>query len=357
MAQPTTNSKIPTTETASFGKVAIKLGFITPSQLEEAIKVQATVAKVGLRKRLGEILIKKGYLTPDQFQQVIKQQTVSKTTRIGAYKLLSKLGEGGMGAVFKAQQVFMDRIIALKILSPKMAKNKDFRERFVREARAVAQLNHPHIVSGIDVGSADGYCYFAMEYVDGESLGQYIHHHNGRLDEKTALEYTRQIALALQHAHQHNLLHRDVKPDNILLDKNRRIVKLADLGLARSAKGGTDDVADQTAGTPFYISPEQVRGLPNLTPATDIYSLGASLFHLLTGQTPFDGPTAAVIMIRHLTDPVPSVCEINQNISRGTEKIIMKCMQKEPQDRYPSALALIADIEHLQKVRAKEENG
>lgn len=180
MAQPASPTGSSTETAASFGKVAIRLGFITPSQLEEAVKVQTTAAKAGLRKRLGEILIKKGYLTPEQFQQVIRSQTV-KNKRIGPYELISKLGEGGMGSVFKARQIFMDRIIALKILSPKVAKNKAFQARFVREARAVAKLNHPNIVAGIDVGSADGYCYFAMEFVDGESLGHYMARKGGKL--------------------------------------------------------------------------------------------------------------------------------------------------------------------------------
>ncbi|HYF50846.1 MAG TPA: serine/threonine-protein kinase [Planctomycetota bacterium] len=350
MAQPATNNP-PAAEHNSFGKVAIKLGYITEGQLEEAMKVQATAAKAGLRKRLGEILIKKGYLTPEQFQEVLKSQTV-KSKRIGAYELISKLGEGGMGSVFKARQVFMDRVIALKILSPKMAKNKDFRERFVREARAVAKLNHPNIVAGIDVGSADGYCYFAMEFVDGESLGQYMQRKGGKLDETICLEFTRQAAMALHHAHQNNLLHRDVKPDNLLLDKERNIVKLADLGLARSAESAEDDAAltqaGQAVGTPFYISPEQARGLSDLTPATDIYSLGASIFHLLTGQVPFDGPTAAVIMTRHLTDPVPSMRKLNPKVSEAVEKIVFKCMEKKPEDRYADALELVAAIEKVQ---------
>jgi eukaryotic-like serine/threonine-protein kinase len=350
--QPTKNPEPKKTETASFGDVAIRLGFITESQLNEAMKVQATAAKAGLRKRLGEILIKKGYLTPEQFEKVLKSQTANRK-RIGDYELLSKLGEGGMGSVFKARQVFMDRVIALKILSPKMAKNKNFRDRFVREARAVAKLNHPHIVAGIDVGSKDGYCYFAMEYVDGETLGQHMQRKGGKLDEASALEYTRQLALALHHAHQNNLLHRDVKPDNALLDKERNLVKLADLGLARSAESEEDDAAltqaGQAVGTPFYISPEQARGLSDLTPATDLYSLGATLFHLVTGQVPFDGATAAVIMTRHLTDQAPSVCKLNPAVSSATEKIIVRCMQKKPEDRYRNAMDIVGDIERIQE--------
>lgn len=351
VAQPTKNSDAPPTEeVGTFGKVAMKLGFINQKQLEEAMKAQAAAAKAGLRKRLGEILLKKGYITPEQLQKVLKGQVVSRK-RIGDYELISKLGEGGMGAVFKAKQVLMDRIVALKILSPKMAKNKEFCDRFKREARAVAKLNHPHIIAGIDVGSADGYYYFAMEFVDGESLGQYMHRKGGRIDEAVALDFTKQIAQALQHAHENKLLHRDVKPDNVLLDKACRTAKLADLGLARSAEVAAEDAsltqAGQAVGTPFYISPEQARGMSNLSAATDLYSLGATMFHLLTGQVPFDGATAAVIMTRHLTDPVPSLQKINPKITSGTERIVFKLMEKLPDDRYESCSDLIKDIDRV----------
>jgi len=352
MAQPAPNptAKPPTEDGGMFGKIAVQLGFITSTQLEEAVKAQQAAAKAGLHKRLGDILMKKGYLTPDQLQKVLKGQKVA-TKKIGNYELVSKLGEGGMGAVFKAKQTGIERLVALKILAPKMAKSKDFRERFFREARAVAKLNHPHIVSGIDVGTADGYYYFAMEFVDGESLGQYMMRKGGKLDETTTLDLIKQVALALQHAHDNNLLHRDVKPDNVLLDLTNMQAKLADLGLARTAESAADDAAltqaGQAVGTPFYISPEQARGLSDLTPATDLYSLGASMFHLLTGQVPFDGATAAVIMTRHLTDPVPSVRALNPNITSGCDRIIQKLMQKDPRDRYKSASALVEDIERL----------
>ena len=352
MTQAANNFDSPVVELPSFGKVAIKLGFVNQAQIEEAVKVQNTAAKAGLRLRLGEILIKKGYLSTDQFREILKGQTTGRK-RVGPFELISKLGEGGMGSVFKAREVFIDRPIALKILSNKMAKNMEFQKRFVREAQAVAKLNHPHIVAGFDVGSADGYCYFAMEYVDGESLGHYLHRKGGKLEEREALEFMRQIALALDHAHKHDMIHRDVKPDNILLDKTYQTAKLADLGLVRSADSADDDAAlthaGQAIGTPFYISPEQARGMADLTPATDLYSLGASLFHLLTGQLPFEGLTAAVIMTRHVTDPVPSPRQKNPEVSVSADRIVMKLMQKNPGDRYSSAMTLAHDLSRILK--------
>jgi len=352
MAAPTADSEQARTEAIGvFGKVALKQGYITSAQLEEAVRVQVASLRAGFRRHLGEILIEKGFLTEEQLRKILKSQTVSR--RIGEYELISKLGAGAMGAVYKARQLSMDREIALKILSPKRAKNVEFRERFVREARAVAKLNHPHIVRGIDVGEADGYWYFAMEYVDGDSLGQYATRLGGKLPEAKALEFARQMALALQHAHNNNILHRDVKPDNILLDKSCKIAKLVDLGLARPAESSDDYAnvtkAGQAVGTPFYMSPEQARGKQDLSPATDLYSLGATLFHLLAGRVPFEGPTAAVIMTRHLTDPVPSPRAANPDVSLGADRLVMKLMQKSPEDRYLDALQLVKDIERVQK--------
>ncbi len=333
--------------TENFGSIAIKLGFITKSQLEDAVRIQSEAAKAGLRKRLGEVLIESGFLSQEQMARILKNQVARK--RIGDFELISKLGSGGMGSVFRARQVTMDRVVALKILSPKLAKDASARERFVREARSVAKLNHPHIVAGIDVGCVDGFWYFAMEYVDGESLGQCMKR-VGALPEQEALEFTYQVARALQHAHQNGLLHRDVKPDNVLLDRDHKIAKLADLGLARQSDAcdGAITMPGEAVGTPFYISPEQAEGRHDLTPATDLYSLGASLFHMLTGRVPFDGSSAAVIMTMHLTEPAPSVRALKPEISAGAEALVMRLMQKRPEDRYPDAISLIHDIERVQ---------
>jgi len=334
----------------SFGRVAVKKGFITEEQLEEAVKVQAAAAKAGFRKRLGDILVKKGYLTTEQVQKILRGQTTTdKSRRIGDYELKSKLGEGAMGAVFLARQTLLGRDVAIKILPAKLAKDQDFRGRFVREARAVAKLNHPNIVAGIDVGEVHGIFYFAMEYVEGDTLGGLQERNGGTIPEKEALEYIRQTALALHHAHTHGLLHRDVKPDNVLVDKDGT-AKLADLGLARSARVDEDAALTQAGmavGTPYYISPEQARGESDLTPGTDLYSLGATLYHLLTGEPPFNGTSGAVIMAKHVTDEPPDPRDVNPDISAGAARICLKLMQKDPKDRYKDG-NLVA--EELRKV-------
>jgi serine/threonine-protein kinase len=338
---------VESTDVESIGRAAVRMGFATAAQVDEAAAIQAECAQAGLRKRLGEVLLEKKFLTTEQLDELIKSQHVAHK-RIGDYELISKLGEGGMGAVFRAKQLSMDRDVAVKVLSPRNASNPDFRERFEREARAIARLNHPNIVTGIDAGHADGYYYFAMEFVDGETLGQYLRRKGGKLEEREALKLIRQVALALKHAHENNILHRDVKPDNILVDKGRGVAKLADLGLAREA------VADETGatrtgmalGTPFYMAPEQARG-KDISAATDLYSLGGTLFHVLTGQIPFTGPSAAVIMARHITDAPPNPRMLEPTVSHAAARLVTKCLQKNPSDRFLDADDFIKELDQV----------
>ncbi|NQT89530.1 serine/threonine protein kinase, partial [bacterium] len=223
---------------------------------------------------------------------------------IGGYEVLEQLGKGGMGTVFKARQVSMDRLVALKVLPPKLAEDEAYVARFVREARAAAKLTHPNIVQGYDVGEADGTHYFAMELVDGPSVKNLLDR-SGTIEEKKALNIAGAVARALEEAQRHGIVHRDIKPDNIMIN-SRGIVKLADLGLARTtAKVDTVTLDGTAIGTPQYMSPEQVRAEPDLDTRADIYALGATLYHMVTGEFPFDGPTPAAIIAKHIADPVP----------------------------------------------------
>ena len=251
-----------------------------------------------------------------------------------------------MGAVFLARQISMDRNVALKVLPLRLARNERFVKRFLREARSAARLSHRNIVHGIDAGHAEGHYYFAMEYVDGPSLYTMLRD-GGPLPERRALEITRDVARALYHAHSEaNIIHRDVKPGNILIAADGT-AKLTDLGLAREATIGDSTVTQTgaTLGTPTYISPEQIRGQADLDGRTDVYSLGATLYFLLTAAPPYDGNTPVEVMAKHLTEPPPDPRALNDSLSSAASAIVRKAMTKERDDRYSTALVMADDIE------------
>ncbi|MCY3019046.1 MAG: protein kinase [Planctomycetota bacterium] len=271
---------------------------------------------------------------------------MAEVRKIGNYELLERIGQGGMGTVFKARQVSMDRIVALKILPPSLAKQATFTERFVREARASARLNHPHIVSGIDVGQDNGVYYFAMEFVDGLSVKDLLV--KGKMNEQQVLKVAKAMAQALAHAHEHGILHRDIKPDNILVDKSGT-PKLCDLGLARLDSQSEAEKAltqEGTAlGTPHYISPEQARGLRDLDAKCDLYALGATLYHMLTGKTMYDGATHVVVMTKHVTEKCPHPTDAGAQASKGMVAVLAKLLTKDRADRYESAEKLAGDFD------------
>ena len=268
---------------------------------------------------------------------------------VGGFEILCLVGAGGMGKVYKARQSGLDRLVALKILSPHVAQDQVFITRFQREARASARLNHPNVVQGIDAGwdEAASVWYFAMEYIEGPSLLAVIGD-LGRLPERRALEIARDVARALECAHKHGMVHRDIKPDNILLAPGGE-AKLADLGLAKKvADDSGTTAAHQALGTPRYMSPEQARGDDDAVDIrSDIYALGATLFHLVTGQTPFDGKTSAVVMLKHLTEPAPLAHETVPGISAGCGALIQKMLQKRREDRYETPAQVRAELERL----------
>ncbi len=285
-------------------------------------------------------------------------QESGSVKRIANYEILGKLGQGAMGAVFKARQETLDRVVALKILPSSIAKDESFIKRFQREARTSAKLIHPHIVQGIDVGKdpASGLWYFAMEFVDGPSLSQVLKERRV-MPEAEALRITRQVAEALVCAEKHGVVHRDIKPDNILLN-SRGQAKLADLGLARQT-GGKEAALTQDGkaiGTPYYMAPEQARGeRDQIDIRTDLYALGATLFHLVTGRPPFDGETGAVIMVKHLNEKPPLARQLNPDVSEACSRLIAHLLQKKKSQRVGSPQELIELIDGLGK--AQETKG
>lgn len=274
-------------------------------------------------------------------------------SKIGGCLLLEKLGEGGMGTVYLARQLSLDRVVALKILSPNFAKDKEKRERFLKEAKASAKLHHPNIISIHSAGYDGGHCYYAMEYIEGGSVKEIIAR-DGKIPEDRALEIIYEISQALQHAFQKKLIHRDVKPDNFMITKEGGI-KLCDLGLAKILEDDPHMTQEGVfMGTPYYTSPEQAKGSKEVDIRSDLYSLGASLFYMISGHHPFEGSNPISIITMHINDQPPLVSKYAPNISKGTIQLIDKLLKKDPLDRFQTPAEVMEAIIDILKRHHKK---
>jgi serine/threonine protein kinase len=261
----------------------------------------------------------------------------------GDYEILAELGAGGMGRVFRARHLTLQRDVALKVLGEQFAYDESYRQRFLKEARAAAKLNHPNIVQIYDFGRVETTFYLAMEFVLGESVGDYLRR-NGKFSEADAIATVHQACTALRVAHGAGIVHRDVKPDNLILGADG-VVKLVDLGLAKSV--ADDQHLTQTgvvSGTPHYISPEQIAGLKDVDGRADIYSLGATLFHMVTGRTPFQGSSPMVVVAKHLHDDPEDPRALAPGLSDGLCAVIRKMMARDRDQRYPHMPAVHVDL-------------
>jgi eukaryotic-like serine/threonine-protein kinase len=274
-------------------------------------------------------------------------KAVPPPRQIPGYQLLGRLGAGAMATVYKARQLSLDRIVAVKILPKKFSRMPEFVDRFYGEGRAAAKLNHPNIVAALDVGRHADAHYFIMEYVEGHTVHEHLVK-EGPYSEADALDIATQVAKALNHAHQAGLIHRDVKPKNILITGNG-VAKLADMGLARaiSDREAAEAEAGQAFGTPYYISPEQIRGKVNIDLRADIYNFGATLYHMVTGRVPFEGPDVSAILHKHLDEPLVPPDHINPKLTIGICEVIELCMAKDPAKRYANTTDLIEDLQAI----------
>jgi serine/threonine protein kinase len=329
-----------------FGKILIERGLITQGQLDQCLKLQGAEIDVGRPRRgLGDLMIELGFLTKQQLDHALgEQRRRLKDLVIGPYHIMDKLGSGGMGAVYRAQVPDTGVEVALKLLPKKLSADPNFLARFHREANLGMELNHPHIVRTIDFGESKGTYYIAMEVVEGGTLD---HHLNvsGAIPERTALKITRDLLGALQYAHEKGLIHRDIKPSNILFDREGKS-KLSDFGLAKAHEPDPQFMTQgTTVGTPHYMAPEQARG-EELDIRADLYALGATLYHAVTGQTPFSGSSAAV-MHSHLKRELPPPESLNPNLTPGCIAIIKKLMAKDRKERYATPAAALEDVIRL----------
>ncbi|MCC7360245.1 MAG: protein kinase [Anaerolineales bacterium] len=275
--------------------------------------------------------------------------TVGQTGQtIGRYRIVEHLGRGGMAEVYKAYQANLDRYVAIKLMHQFLAADQDFISRFEREAKNVAALRHPNIVQVFDFDVHNGTPYMVMEYIEGDTLKTHLEQlsREGKpLPMAEAIHIIREVGQALSYAHKQKMIHRDVKPANVMLDKSGRVI-LTDFGIAKILTGPSFTVTGATIGTPAYMSPEQGLGRPG-DHRSDIYALGVMLYQLVTGQLPYEADTPLAVMLKHVNEPLPLPRTFKPDLPEGIERIILKAMAKNPDDRFNTADEMLAQLDNM----------
>jgi hypothetical protein len=335
-------------------KLALKNGFLSREQVKEVLRELKSKDADSLR--FEDVAVERKFMTNDQATALalaykrLKKDNEKKKWNIKGYEIYSKLGEGGLGVVFKAKQVSMNRLVALKILHKRWLNDEEFKQRFLVEARLVGKLSHQNLIKVYDVGREDWKLYFSMEFVEGETLEQVIER-EGPLDPIRAIDLTMQILRAIRYISRFDIVHCDIKPSNILMTTDG-VAKLGDFGFVKS--NIEIDVTEEGSvlGTPDYISPEQAMG-KDVDFRSDIYSLGVTLYHMVVRKPPFDG-TVSTIMRAHIRERLPDPRELNPSLPEGLVKVIQTMTNKDPNDRYRTCEEL---FEELEQVKLKVKTG
>jgi len=390
-------------------QILLRKGWVTPEQIAAARQKQQEASGQGKSIRIGEALVEMKAVTPEQVRGALAQQdkvqmrcpTCRKTynvkglragTRavcrkcgsvlvppgtstdvhaedsesslqhvpagvavdpgladlVPGYRIERCLGKGGMGVVYLARQKSLDRLVAIKVLSKELAGDAGYVKRFLAEARSAAKLGHENIVAAVDTGESKGSYYFIMEYVEGETLESLIRR-DGAIKERRALDIARQIALGLKHACEQGLIHRDVKPTNVMMTP-AGVAKICDFGLARDIHSDvTMTQAGMVHSSPAYSSPEQCKASPGLDHRSDMYSLGISLFEMLTAQLPFKGSSPSALFVQQVTEAPPAPRAINPSISQGANAFVLRLLRKEPEKRFKTYDELLASLDDLRR--------
>ncbi len=340
----------------SFVRNVLRVQLLTEDRIQHAKDEQFRLARRGEVLPLAEVLVRLGELTPVLRERIEKMPAVraAGVQILGPFKLLRQIGEGSMGTVYLALDTRTDRRVALKTLPKKYAEDSEFLARFQREARAAKTIVHENIVAAYESGEDQGYHYFAMEFCKGEALDRILEREKS-VNWLSATRVILQVAHGLECAHLHGFIHRDVKPGNIILVASIEvgqppIAKVLDLGLTKNilySQSTFRTEAGAMLGTPQYISPEQARGDERVDGRSDIYSLGATFYHIATGAAPFEANSAEHVIQKHLSEPLSNPQDIRPDIPDGVAQVIQRMMAKEPDDRYADCTALIRDLERV----------
>ncbi len=335
----------------TFTQLAIENGLLNEAQADECQKIAESETAAGRPKRADEVVIEKGYLTAEAaralntaLERLARDEGKTSPQRIGGYEIMTTVGEGGLGVVYKARQISMGRTVALKVLHKKWIKDEEFKKRFLLEARLAGRLSHNNLIQVYDVGRQGDLLYFSMEYVDGETVEDIINR-EGPMDQDRALNIALQVLRAIGYMKRFDIVHRDIKPGNIMLTKTG-IAKLGDFGFVKSKFDALLAPDGEVLGTPDYISPEQAMGTEDIDWRSDIYSLGCTLYHMLVGNPPFEG-TGSAVMRKHIRAELPSPREFNPDIGDGMCAVLERMMAKNPGDRYNTLEELFEDLEYV----------
>ncbi|MHC4885098.1 MAG: serine/threonine protein kinase, partial [Planctomycetota bacterium] len=327
--------------------------YVTEAQVQS---VMGEASGAGAASSLSHLLVERNLVSPAQIRRALDVEGEMPLLQLPGYEVFGQIGRGGMGAVYRGVHRGCGKMVAIKVLSARLCRHKAFLERFHREARVAIELDHPNIVKGFDEGEWDGYHYFVMEMVEGKSANRVLAK-RGHFGELRSFHIARQVANALTYAHARGLIHRDIKPDNILLMRDGT-AKLVDYGLVKMADDDTlvNLTADgQIMGTPHYISPEQARGGEEIDIRSDIYSLGATLYHMATGSTPFVGEVGAEIISLHLYGQLRDPREVQPELSAQAASVILKMMARNRDERYRDPAELQDSIDHYFRTRRSGE--
>ncbi|MBI4576213.1 MAG: serine/threonine protein kinase [Planctomycetes bacterium] len=334
-----------------FARIAVKNGFLTDEKSEQVFDYLRSAREFSDDPMpIENIVVSQGFMTNEQATAVslayqrLRRDAEKKRWAIAGYEIYNKLGEGGLGVVFKAKQISMNRLVALKILHKRWVNDEEFKKRFLVEARLVGKLSHQNLIKVYDVGREDWKYYFSMEYVENVTVEEMIERGHGGMGIAEATDIVIQTLRAVKYLMGYDIVHCDIKPSNMLISTDG-VAKLGDFGFVKSKIDIKVTDEGSVLGTPDYISPEQALG-EAVDFRSDIYSLGTTYYHMVTGQTPYEG-TVSTKMRRHIKGDAPNPAEIKPELPRRVCEVVVKMMARRKEDRYQSTEELFADLERV----------